>query len=375
MINPAVQIRRIESYDLPAVEEAVRSFFKYAKSGKLNRCKRVLIKPNALGAYPPERAVTTHPIVLEAIIRYLLDKKKEVWIGDSPGGTVNVDKVWQTCGFADLAERYPIKVVNLSTEGFRELKYNGIPVKISEVFWQCSTIINVAKYKTHSLTAFTGALKNLYGLVPGMVKTEYHRQYPDTKSFSELLLALYALTKSRISYSFIDGIIGMDGAGPAAGTPRPFGLFLGSTSIPALDFTAARMMGFNLKDVPYMSAALQQDGILPSRIIVPTSFKHYRIPKVEISVVKRSKDSLRYVPAIAKHAFSALFSFHPEVSIRCKNCGVCVKSCPVGAISWETPNKPFVLKNKCIKCMCCHELCPYQAIDIHKSFVARMVMP
>jgi uncharacterized protein (DUF362 family)/NAD-dependent dihydropyrimidine dehydrogenase PreA subunit len=375
MLNPAVQIRRIESYDLPVIEEAVSSYFKSAKNIKLNRCKRVLIKPNALGAYPPERAVTTHPVVLEAIIRYLLDRKKEVWFGDSPGGTVNVDKVWQTCGFTDLAERYPIKVVNLSTEGFRELKYRGVSVKISEVFWQCGTVINVAKYKTHSLTAFTGALKNLYGLVPGMVKTDYHRQYPDTNSFAELLLALYALTKSRISYSFIDGIIGMDGAGPAAGTPRPFGLFLGSTSIPALDFTAARMMGFNLKDVPYMSAALHQDGILPSRIVVPTSFKHYQIPKTEIKAVKRSKDSLKYVPSIAKHAFSALFSIHPEVSDRCKNCGLCVKSCPVGAISWEAPHTPFIHKNKCIKCMCCHELCPYQAIDFHKSFIARMVMP
>ncbi|MDD2227924.1 MAG: DUF362 domain-containing protein [Candidatus Cloacimonetes bacterium] len=374
MINPSVQIRRIESYDLPALEEAVSSYFKSARSSKLSRAKRVLIKPNALGAYPPERAVTTHPMVLEAIIRYLLSKKKEVWIGDSPGGTINVDKVWQTCGFSELAERYPIKVVNLSTEGFRELRYKGIPVKISEVFWQCNTVINVAKYKTHSLTAFTGGLKNLYGLVPGMVKSEYHRQYPDTNSFAELLLALYALTKNRISYSFIDGIIGMDGAGPAAGTPKPFGLFMGSTSIPALDFTAARMMGFALKDVPYMSAALHQDGILPSRIVIPTSFKHYRIPNADIRVVKMRKESLKYVPGIAKHAFKALYSYHPKVSDRCKNCGVCVKSCPVGAISWTAPEHPFVHKDKCIKCMCCHELCPYQAIDIHKSFLARMVL-
>lgn len=374
MFNPVVQIRRVESYDLPLVEEAVRSFFKLAKSGMLNRCKRVLIKPNALGAYPPERAVTTHPVVLEAIIRYLLEKKKEVWIGDSPGGTVNVDKVWQTCGFADLAERYPIKVVNLSTEGFRELKYKGTSVKISEAFWQCGTVINVAKYKTHSLTAFTGSLKNLYGLVPGMVKTDYHRQYPDTKGFSELLLALYALTKKRICYSFIDGIVGMDGAGPSAGTPRPFGLFMGSSSIPALDYTAARIMGFELGDVPYMSAALHQDGILPSHIVIPTSFKHYRIPNADIRGVKLSKNTLKYVPSFAKYAFKALFDLHPQVSDRCKNCGICAKSCPVGAISWNAPEHPFVHSNKCIKCMCCHELCPYQAIDIHKSFVARMVM-
>ncbi|GAB1467559.1 hypothetical protein MASR2M64_02320 [Candidatus Cloacimonadota bacterium] len=235
-------------------------------------------------------------------------------------------------------------------------------------------MINVAKYKTHSLTAFTGGLKNLYGLVPGMVKSEYHRQYPDTKSFAELLLALYALTKSHISYSFIDGIIGMDGAGPAAGTPKPFGLFLGSTSIPALDFTASKMMGFTMKDVPYMSAALHQDGILPSRIVIPTSFAHYRIPNADIRVVKLRKEGLKYVPGIAKYAFKALYHYHPQVSDRCKNCGVCAKSCPVGAISWHKPEHPFVHKDKCIKCMCCHELCPYQAIDIHKSFVARMVM-
>ncbi len=374
MNKPSVQIRRIESYDLPQLEEAVAAYLKAGKIGRLNRCKRVLIKPNALGAYAPDRAVTAHPVVLEAIIRYFLDRGKEVWLGDSPGGTVNVEKVWQTCGFSELAERYPIKLVNLSTHGFRELTYRGIPVKISEVFWQCGIVINVAKYKTHSLTAFTGALKNLYGLVPGMIKSEYHRQYPETNSFSELLLSLYALTRNRISYSFLDGIVGMDGAGPAAGTPKPFGLFLGSSSIPALDFTAARMMGFKLNDVPYMSAALQMDGILPSRIAIPTSFKHYHIPNANIAVVKMRKETLKYVPPIMQRAFRALFSYHPQVSERCEKCGVCVKSCPVGAISWTPPELPFVHKHNCIKCMCCHELCPHQAIDIQKSPLAKLVM-
>ena len=69
MNNPVVQIRKIDSYDLPQVEEAVKQYFGSIKGFKISRCKRVFIKPNALGAYPPERAVTTHPIVLEAIIR------------------------------------------------------------------------------------------------------------------------------------------------------------------------------------------------------------------------------------------------------------------------------------------------------------------
>ncbi|MDY0151201.1 MAG: DUF362 domain-containing protein [Candidatus Cloacimonas sp.] len=374
MINPTVQIRKIESYDLPALEEAVKSYFASVKGYKISRCKRVLIKPNALGAYPPDRAVTTHPIVLEAIIRYFLGRKKEVWLGDSPGGTVNVEKVWQVCGFSDLAERYPIKLVNLSTDGFREQTYNGVKVKISEVLWHCGIVINVAKYKTHGLVAYTGALKNLYGLVPGMVKTEYHRENPNAASFANMLLALYALTKHRVAYSFIDGIVGMDGLGPSAGTPRNFGLFMGSASISALDYTAATMMGFKLSDVPYLSPALHQDGILPSRISVPTSFRRYKIKDADIRKVKLSMQSTKYVPAPLKFVLRKLFYFHPQVSLRCKRCGICYKSCPVKAITWEKGDKPFVHKDKCIKCMCCHELCPYGAIDIHKSLVAKLVM-
>ncbi len=374
MINPSVQIRKIESYDLAALEEAVQSFLSPLKGAKFSRNKRVLIKTNALGAFPPHKAVTTHPLVLEALIRYFLERGKEVWLGDSPGGTASFNTVWQTCGYAELAERYPIKVVNMSTSGFRELSYRGIKLKLSEVLWQCGIIINAAKYKTHSLMAFTGALKNLYGLVPGMVKSEYHRDNPDTQSFADLLIALYALTRNRISYSFIDGIVGMDGAGPSSGNPRPFGLFLGSSSIPALDTVAARMLGFRISDVPYLSEALHLEGILPSRIKVPTSFTHYRIPHADISVVKLRKETLKYVPAAFRYAFKKLYYYHPQVSERCRNCGICVRSCPVQAISWPEGQRPFVNREHCIKCMCCHEMCPHNAIDIHKSLLAKAVL-
>jgi uncharacterized protein (DUF362 family)/NAD-dependent dihydropyrimidine dehydrogenase PreA subunit len=374
MKQPSVQIRSIESYDLPAIEDAVKQWFDDLRHPKFKRSKRVLIKPNTLGAYHPDRAVTTHPIVLEAIIRYFLDHNKEVWLGDSPGGTVPVQTVWESCGLQDLADRYPIKLVNLSTSGFRELDYNGIPVKISDLLFKCGIVINVAKYKTHSLMAFTGALKNLYGLIPGMVKSEYHRLNPDTESFARLLLALYGLCRSKITYSIIDGILGMDGAGPSAGTAKDFGLLMGSESIPALDLVASRMMGFKIADVPYLWGALHHDGILPSRIVVPHSFLHYRIPDANIRTVKMSKESLKYLPRIVRYAFKKVYYYYPVVSPRCVRCGICVSSCPVQAIIWQTDGFPRVEKDKCIKCMCCHELCPSHAIDIHKSFIAKRAM-
>lgn len=372
---PSVQIRRIESYSLPALRDAVGSFLENVQNSRINRPKRVLLKPNLLGAFPPERAVTTHPLVLEALILHFLELGKEVWIGDSPGGIVKAESVWETCGLKDLSIRYPVKLVNLSTSGFRELEYEGISVKISEVFWQCGIVINVAKLKTHSLMAFTGGLKNLYGLIPGLAKTDYHREYPSTTDFAKLLVALYELTRSRVTYSFIDGITGMDGPGPSAGRVRKFGLLLGSTSISALDHTASRLMGFSPEDVPYLVPALHKDGILPSRVRIPTSFRDFRLHNVDINLARFSKNLLKYIPGAAQKLFKNLYDKAPVISDRCRKCGICVENCPVQAISPATPKVfPRIDPAKCIKCMCCHEMCPHQAIDIKRTLLARLVL-
>ncbi|MEN6445821.1 MAG: DUF362 domain-containing protein, partial [Candidatus Cloacimonas sp.] len=141
MISPEVQIRKIDSYNLPEIEEAVAAYFSAINSHKLSHSKRVLIKPNALGAYAPERAVTTHPVVLEAVIRYFLNKKKEIWIGDSPGGSLGFETVWQSCGYSSLAEKYPVKMVNFSTAGFREVTFGKRTYKVSEALFQCGIVI------------------------------------------------------------------------------------------------------------------------------------------------------------------------------------------------------------------------------------------
>ncbi|HNX36869.1 MAG TPA: DUF362 domain-containing protein [Candidatus Cloacimonadota bacterium] len=372
-MRQSVRIRNIDSYDLPLIEAAVEDYLGSCKFTRLTKSKRVLIKPNALGAFTPDRAVTTHPVVVEALIRYFLKQGKEVWVGDSPGGTVGFEQVFKTCGYTALAEKYPIKLVNISTSGFRELTYNGITVKVSNLLWQCGAVINVGKYKTHSLMAYTGALKNLYGLVPGMIKTEYHKDNPETGSFAELLVALYAVVRNRITYSFIDGIVGMDGAGPSAGNPRKFGLFFGSSSIPALDYIASKIMGFGINDVPYLSPALHLDGILPSKISIPTSFRGFRIEDADIRTVKISKSMLFWIPGFAKQAFRKVYDHRPVVGPDCKRCGVCVKSCPVKAINYDDAGLPVIDPKVCIKCMCCHELCPHHAIVISKPMISRLI--
>ncbi len=371
---PRVQVRRIEAYDLPLLEAAVEDFLGQANRARIKRSKRVLLKPNLLGPFPPERAVTTHPALLEALVRHFLDLGKEVWIGDSPGGSASVEAVWKVCGLTDLASRYPVKLVNLSTLGFRELSWEGMPVRISEVFWKCGIVINVAKYKTHGLVGFTGALKNLFGLVPGLAKSEYHGLYPNSLDFSRLLLALYGITRVRLCYSFIDGILGMDGLGPSGGRVRNFGLLFGSRSVSSLDFAASKIMGFGLNDVPYLSEALQMDGVLPSRVRVPTSFRDFCLADADIKAVQLSNRFMRRVPRFARHLLQRYYVKSPVIGNRCQKCGICVQSCPVQAIS--DPGRstlPRIDRDLCIKCMCCHEMCPHGAVDVHKTLLTRIV--
>ena len=353
-----------------AYPEMMVDVVRHMRAGQLDRAQ------DLFDAYLPLARYEQQPNIGLAVRKYTMARRGIIANAAlrRPGGALNVERVWETCGYNDLAKRYPVKLVNLSTAGFRELDYEGTKVKISEVFWRCGIIINVAKYKTHSLTGFTGGLKNLYGLVPGLIKTDYHRLYPATKDFAALLLALYWLTRSRVSYSFIDGILGMDGAGPSAGRVRNFGLLFGSRSIPAMDYTAARLMGFRMDDVPYLREALHGDGILPSRIKVPTSFQDFTLPDVDIRVVKLRKELLKYVPGIGRKIFQKVYYFHPRISERCKSCGLCVRSCPVHAITPPAPGiLPAVNPKVCIECMCCHEMCPHHAVDIHKSFLAGLV--
>jgi uncharacterized protein (DUF362 family)/NAD-dependent dihydropyrimidine dehydrogenase PreA subunit len=369
-----VAIRKVEEYRLDLVSSAIADFLSACGSTRLDNAKTVLIKPNLLGGFAPEKAVTTHPIVVEAVIQYLLKAEKEVWIGDSPGGNVNLEQVWKSSGIKDLADKYPVKLINFAQHGIQEIKINGYSVQLSKAAWEADAIINIGKYKTHGLMAYTGNIKNLYGLVPGLTKSYYHRQYPDSTSFGLLLVALYKAIKHRVAYHILDGIVGMDGNGPSAGRPRKFGLLFGSTSAPALDYLASRFMGFKLNQVFYVKEALHSDGIIPSQIEYPISFNQFKMLRADISVAKLNSYTLKYMPSILKDIFKKLFDFSPVISDRCISCRICVDVCPEKTIGISSNGKPVIHTDNCIRCLCCHEMCPHHAIDIQKSFVSKLLM-
>ncbi|MDR3166710.1 MAG: DUF362 domain-containing protein, partial [Treponema sp.] len=135
--------------------------------------KTVLLKPNIVMDASPEKAVTTHPAFLEAVIRLVWEGgASRILVGDSPGlqGPNFSGKV---SGLGDVTRKMGAEWVDF-TRGKKELPCPGgravRQFTLAGVLAEADYLISLPKLKTHQLMFFTGALKNLFGLVPSLAK-------------------------------------------------------------------------------------------------------------------------------------------------------------------------------------------------------------
>lgn len=371
-----VFIEEIQDYDF----QRIYSFLKESTESidlweKLKTKKTILIKPNLLGPYKPEKAITTHPIILEALICLLKEKGKKIWIGDSPGGSIKVNRVWEETGIIKIVEKHKIKLLNFSEGGIVTRTSPNHTFTTSKYFWEADAVINVGKYKTHSLTYYTGAIKNIYGIIPGLRKSDYHRDNADNTKFSTVISELYNTAKENIVFNILDGIWGMEGDGPSAGIPRNFGVLFAGESASAIDKIASKMMGFNLNQLPYVKSSLQNEHISFKDIEFPEKWNNFVFKNVKLKKISLFIKIFTKSPKFFRKIFKNLFEYFPDFNDKCTLCNICVDSCPVKAISLEKKNNKLKIDYlKCIKCMCCHELCPHHAVYIRKSFLAKFII-
>jgi uncharacterized protein (DUF362 family)/Pyruvate/2-oxoacid:ferredoxin oxidoreductase delta subunit len=368
-----VFVNEIKKYDLPEIIKIFRqNFAEIDLWTELETKKIILLKPNLLGPYHPEEAVTTHPVIIEAVIILLQEKNKEVWLGDSPGGSVAVKTTFNKTGMTALTEKYNIKLINFSEGGIKQHKIGKTEFIFTAYLEKVDAVINIAKYKTHSLMYYTGAVKNLYGLVPGLKKSDYHKENADYKSFGKIISGLHSLVNSKIVLNILDGITGMEGEGPSAGKQREFGVIFTSQSASALDFIAARMMGFKNNQMHYILEAMKHENIEPDDINLEPKWKSFQFKNVKHRKISLFIKLISISPGFLKKLFKKLYVYEPDFNEKCTLCRVCLESCPVQAIFLD--GKMKIDYNKCIKCMCCHELCPYHAIYIRKSWLAKRLI-
>jgi len=348
--------------------------------------EKIVLKVNLLLPAKPEQAITTHPRVVAAIARMVKKEGASAVIADSPGAGYKYNEkilntLYRESGMFDAAEASGAEL-NFDTN-YRPVSFlEGKLIKHFDVIApviDADAVLNLCKLKTHTLMSFTGAVKNNFGVIPGLTKPGYHAKLHDQDHFADMLLDLAGYVSPRLS--IMDAVTGMEGDGPGtAGTPRPVGLLLGSINPLALDIVACEIIGLRREHNPLLIAAAR-------RGLVPACLDEIEVVGAEISQVRVSDYRL---PATMKGLggvlswwqkplepfFKGWLSQSPEViKKKCIACGICRDSCPVNAIEiiGKKRKVAHIDDKQCIRCYCCHELCPEGAVGLHQSLMHRML--
>jgi len=383
MSKPIVVVSPCRDYSAAEVESAVKqtvySVFPQGLAMVVKPGHTVALKVNMLMGKHPERAVTTHPSVVQAVCNLVKECGATPLIIDSPGGPYTpmlLRNAYERCGFKQVAESTGA-TLNMDTSTIKVKRESRATLNNAELLRpaiEADFLINMPKLKTHGLTTMSCAVKNLFGLIPGVQKFEYHMRSPELTDFCSMLVGIAELAQPDLT--IVDAIVGMEGEGPSSGQPYPVGAVLAGVNIHAVDLVAADLLGLKPDQVPTIVAA-QAVGLCS------TSLQDVDVQGARPELTRKA---LMPVASIRTHLLDQLMprrwadvfsrTLQPKpVFIRgsCTSCGLCIRSCPPKALSLQKGSLPEVELEKCIRCFCCQELCPQEAIEVNRSWLGRML--
>ena len=337
--------------------------------------KKVLLKPNIIAQNTPDQSATTHPAVVDAVCRYFTEHGCSVSIGDSSafyqgGGTA---EAFEKTGMAAVAKKYGARLIPFETTTLcacTDGKYLN-PLYISNAVYEHDLVVNLPKLKVHRLARYTGAIKNVFGCISGGTKWLYHTIYQHRSDYQEIwgkpLVDVYEAVSPRLSV--LDAVIGLDKDGPqATGEPRFTGLLLASTSGPALDVVACRIIGYEPRRVPAVREALDRGLAAEDMITV-----HGSVPLIPYQKRPDLQTSTGFMRKAEDYFFGQIM-VTPRIELKkCTKYGVCVRDCAPAAIRWNAKRLPVIDYKKCIYCYCCENYCAFDAIHLHGGAVNHLI--
>lgn len=352
-----------------SIEKIFNSFPDLIEKLNTSEKLKVLVKPNLLAPRHPDKAVTTHPAVLKAVVEFLQKYNCQITIGDTPAGTYNekvLERLYSTCQIDKVAKETGA-TLNFDLSDTMVDFPHGKAMKKCLVITpaiEADLIINIAKLKTHTFTRLTCATKNLFGLIPGVVKFRHHLAMPDLKIFGQMLNDINKYFEDKV-FHIVDGVVGMEGMGPSGGDPKHAGALFGGWNPEAVDVIACQIMQMPTDSVPTIITLKNTNDVdlINSDEIKTFSFK---LPPIRLKSIPEK------IPQWAQDFLTEIIIAKPIIKKElCKKCNICIESCPAEIITLKENGAVIKEYNKCIRCYCCQEGCPFNAIELSQPLAER----
>lgn len=372
-MKPKVSLRAVADYRRETLETEVAQLL--APLGGISAFvrpgQRVLVKPNLLSAKGPDKAVTTHPELVRAVVRLAQQAGGVISVGDSPGiGTPR--QVARACGILQVCEETGASFAPFAdSDKIRPRGSTFQELEIARDIVEADVIINLPKLKTHQMMGVTCAVKNLFGAVVGLRKPRLHLQAGTSKAFFALML-LELAEQIAPALNIVDAVIGMEGNGPGSGDPVQIGALLAGADALAVDAVALALLGLPTTASWTQQVARQsgRSGSILGEVEVfgpePASLRPVRFRPAKATDVNFG------LPDFLKNPLKRSLTALPAVDRQqCTACGLCAQHCPPSAMQVEGKKLQIDLQN-CIGCFCCQELCPRNAILTHQGLLLRL---
>ena len=234
------------------------------------RGRRVLLKPNLVEPNRLAPHVTTHPAMIVAAAEVFRRWGAAVVVGEAPGHVRDTEMVLAESGVAEALDAADLPFRDLNYEDTVWAANRGRASKLPGFYFprsiaEADLIVSMPKLKTHHWAGLTVSLKNMYGVLPGVMygwpkNVLHHAGIPETVCDINASLGK--------TIAIVDGILCMEGDGPIMGTPKPLGLVAVGANPTAVDATCARVMGLEPKRVGYLQLTAGRLGPILERSIV-----------------------------------------------------------------------------------------------------------
>ncbi len=228
----------------------------------------IALKPNLVVAVTADSGATTHPEIVVSIIEFLQEKGyhnisivESAWVGDSTkeGG-------FRVNGYNQISKKYKVPpLVDVKDDTYEKKTVEGITMDVSRTILDTDFLISLPVLKGHCQTAMTCALKNMKGCLSDRSKRLFH----SLGLHRPPIAALNAVRDADLV--IVDSLNGDLDFEEGGGNPVETNRMFACRDSVLCDSFGASLLGFELKDVPYIEMAEHMGGVGTTDLETATS--------------------------------------------------------------------------------------------------------